>query len=138
MKKILLSLLLINIFALNVNADTYTGSTSISLSYDIEPTYSVKIPKVVNVSNNITTFSYYVNGDIYADQTLQVLFDKETTISNANSSCKVYISQSKTDYAANELNDSYCQQQVQISHANLDSGKWFGKLNVVISLIGGA
>lgn len=138
MKKILLSLLLINIFALNVNADTYTGSTSISLSYDIKPTYSVKIPKVVNVSNNITTFSYYVNGDIYADQTLQVLFDKETTISNANSSCKVYISQSKTDYAANELNDSYCQQQVQISHANLDSGKWFGKLNVVISLIGGA
>ena len=138
MKKILLSLLLINILALNVNADTYTGSTSISLSYDIEPTYSVKIPKVVNVSNNITTFSYYVSGDIYADQTLQVLFDKETTISNVNSSCKVYISQSKTDYAANELNDSYCQQQVQISHANLDSGKWFGKLNVVISLIGGA
>ena len=138
MKKILLSLLLINIFALNVNADTYTGSTSISLSYDIKPTYSVKIPKTVNVSNNITTFSYYVNGDIYADQTLQVIFDKETTISNANSSCKVYISQSKTDYAANELNDSYCQQQVQISHANLDSGKWFGKLNVVISLIGGA
>ena len=138
MKKILLSLLLINIFALNVNADTYTGSTSISLSYDVEPTYSVKIPKIVNVSNNITTFSYYVSGDIYADQTLQVLFDKETIISNANSSCKVYISQSKTDYAANELNDSYCQQQVQISHANLDSGKWFGKLNVVISLIGGA
>lgn len=138
MKKILLSLLLINIFALNVNADTYTGSTSISLSYDIEPTYSIKIPKVVNVSNNITTFSYYVNGDIYADQTLQILFDKETTISNANSSCKVYISQSKTDYTANELNDSYCQQQVQISHANLDPGKWFGKLNVVISLIGGA
>ena len=138
MKKILLSLLLINIFALNVNADTYTGSTSISLSYDVEPTYSVKIPKIVNVSNNITTFSYYVNGDIYADQTLQVLFDKETTISNTNSSCKVYISQSKTDYAANELSDSYSQQQVQISHANLNSGKWFGKLNVVISLIGGA
>lgn len=137
MKKLLLSLLLINIFALEVSAETYTGSASISLSYDIEPTYSVKVPKVVDVSNETTTFSYYVSGDIYADQTLQVLFDEQTTIYSSNSSCKVYISQDKTEFPYNQLSTSYGQHTCIITHDKLDSGKWYGSLNLVISLIGG-
>lgn len=138
MKKLLLSLLLINIFAINVNAETYTGNTSISLAYDKEPTYSVKIPKVVDVSSEVTNFNYYVSGDIYADQSLQVLFDQETTIYSSNSSCKVYISQDISQFAANQLTDTYVPYKCRIIHNKLESGKWFGSLNVVISLIGGA
>ena len=138
MKKLLLSLLLINIFAFNVSAETYTGSTSISLAYDKEPTYSVKVPKVVDVTNNTTTFTYYVSGDIYADQSLQVLFDQETTIYSANGSCKVYISQDKTDFTYDELTSSYSNHTCTLTHNKLDSGKWYGSLNLVISLIGGA
>lgn len=139
MKKIIfISLLFICLFPSKINAETYTGSASISLSYDIAPSYSVKMPKTIDISNNSTTFFYYVSGDIYADQTLQVLFDNEAYISNANNSCKVLISQSKTNFASYEINNSYSQHYGIISHQTLDSGKWFGVLNVVISLIGGA
>ena len=138
MKKLFISLLLINILSFQINAETYTGSTSISLTYDIEPTYSVKIPKTIDISSNTTHFQYYISGDIYADQTLQVLFDKQTTIYNANSSYKVSISQSKTIFYANELTTAYKSYDASISHESLTPGKWFGTLNVVISLIGGA
>ena len=138
MKKLFISLLLINILSFQINAETYTGSTSISLTYDIEPTYSVKIPKTIDISSNTTHFQYYISGDIYADQSLQVLFDQETTIYSSNSSCKVYISQDISQFAANQLTDTYVPYKCRIIHNKLESGKWFGSLNVVISLIGGA
>ena len=75
MKKLLFSLFLINLFVSGVNAQTYTGNCSISLNAQVNPYYSIKIPKTINVQNNETTFEYYICGDIYADQTLKVEFD---------------------------------------------------------------
>lgn len=136
MKKLLLTILLINTFILNIDAESYNANYSISLSYNLAPTYSVKIPKTLDISNNNTSFNYYVCGDIYADSVLQVKFDEEVTITNSNTSKKAYISQNKTNFKQNELTSDYAQYSASITHDNLSSGKWQGQLNVVISLIG--
>lgn len=137
MKKIIISLLLISIFTTSINADTYTGTSSISLSYSYLPSYSVKIPKKLNISNNATTFNYYVSGDIYFDSYLQVLFDKETTIYCGDKNAIVYIHQDKTLWSQDELSSSYQEYSAYISHDTLSSGLWHGELNMVISLVGG-
>lgn len=138
MKKLIIITLLLSLLTQNISAETYTGSTSISLSYEDLPKYSVKIPKTIDVSKNQTSFNYYVSGDIYADQTLQVLFDDEVILYSANTTCKVYISQSKSIFEYSELSSDYITCSASISHDSLDSGKWTGQLNVVISLTGGA
>ena len=137
MKKLLITLLLINIFTLNINAETYEENYSISLSYNVEPTYSVKIPKKIDVSNNNTVFEYYVCGDIYADQILQVKFDEQTTISNSKQTINVYITQEKSNFVMSELSNNYNKYTALITHNDLSTGNWSGQLNVVISLIGG-
>ena len=137
MKKLLITLLLINIFTLNINAETYEENYSISLSYSVEPTYSVKIPKKIDVSNNNTVFEYYVCGDIYADQILQVKFDEQTIISNSKQTINVYITQEKSNFVMSELSNNYNKYTALITHNDLSTGNWSGQLNVVISLIGG-
>ena len=137
MKKLLITLLLINIFTPNINAETYEENYSISLSYSVEPTYSVKIPKKIDVSNNNTVFEYYVCGDIYADQILQVKFDEQTTISNSKQTINVYITQEKSNFVMSELSNNYNKYTALITHNDLSTGNWSGQLNVVISLIGG-
>lgn len=137
MKKLLISLLLLNIFILDINAETYSNSYSISLSYNVYPTYKIKLPKTIDISDEETNFEYFVCGDIYADQTLEVLFDSQTQISSFDKTCNVYISQSKTNFTCNELTNSYTKYIGTITHEELSSGTWNGQLNVVISLIGG-
>ena len=138
MKKILISLLLISLFMNNVYAETYSGNFSISLSYNKLPTYTVKIPTTIDVSNNTTPFNYYVSGDIYADQSLQVLFDSNVTLYSQNNTCNAQVSQEKAIFNQNELTNSYTKYGAVITHQKLTSGSWTGELNVVISLIGGA
>ena len=138
MKKLLFSLFLINLFVSSVNAQTYTGNCSISLNAQVNPYYSIKIPKTINVQNNETTFEYYICGDIYADQTLKVKFDSETNLLNGNKSITAYISQSKNTFNQSELTNEYETYSITITHDKLSSGNWSGQLNVVISLIGGA
>lgn len=138
MKKLIIVTLLLSLLTQNISSETYTGSTSISLSYENLPKYSVKIPKTIDVSKNQTSFNYYVSGDIFADQTLQVLFDDEVSLYSANTTCKIYISQSKSIFEYSELSSDYITCSASISHDSLYSGKWIGQLNVVISLTGGA
>lgn len=137
MKKLIISLLLINLFVNSVCAETYDGSCSISLSYNYLPSYSVKIPKNLNITNNTTDFDYYVKGNIYFDSCLKVLFDEESTISSNNKNMKIYITQNKTLWNYNELSNSYTKYSASISHDTLKAGTWHGELNVVISLTGG-
>ena len=125
-------------FTINVNAETYTNTHSISLSYNVEPHYSVKMPKVLDVSDNTTVFTYYVKGDIYADQSLQVLFDESTfLIDQNNNSCNVYTSQDDVYFDSTQLGSSYIPSSVTISHEQLFAGVWHGQLNVLITLVGG-
>ena len=138
MKKILIALLLINLFAVEVDGQTFTGNTSISVSYDVEPTYSVKIPKTIDITNPTTSFNYYVLGDIYADQVLNVVFDSSTTVSNNSNSYNVDIAQEKTIWEYSELTNTYKQYEATISHQTFSAGNYVGQLNVSIYLTGGS
>lgn len=137
MKKILITILLLGFITLNINAEEYVGETNISLSYKIEPTYSIKIPKTLDVSNNVTTFNYYVFGDIYADQILNIQFDSTVEIKNKTNTYEASISQDKTMWAQNEINNTYVSSTVTINHDKLKAGSYVGILNVAISLLGG-
>ena len=138
MKKILIALLLINLFAVEVDGQTFTGNTSISVLYDVEPTYSVKIPKTIDITNPTTSFNYYVLGDIYADQVLNVVFDSNTTVSNNSNSYNVDIAQEKAIWEYSELTNTYKQYEATISHQTFSAGNYVGQLNVSIYLTGGS
>ena len=137
MKKLLIYLLLISSFIKTAYAETYEGNATISLSYSVSPSYTVKLPKKVNITNNTTCFKYSVSGDIYADQTLKILFDKQATIYCGNSNHKVNVVQEKSEWSYSQLTNSLIEYEVTITHTDLASGNWHGNLNVVISLIGG-
>lgn len=137
MKKLLISLLFINIFTVGVSAETYTGSHSIRLSAIVEPTYCVKIPKKLNISENTTYFNYYVSGDIYADQMLKIDYDHQVYITSSDKSYLANITLDKDVFHQYELSNDYAMFTGQITHPNLESGKYTGQINVVISLIGG-
>ena len=80
---------------------------------------------------------FYVKGDIYADQTLEVIFDTSAFISYNNRNIPVTVSQNKSSWTYSELSDSYVSSSVSISHQQLNAGTWFGYMNVAISLQGG-
>ncbi|MDO5332260.1 MAG: hypothetical protein Q4E99_06225 [Bacillota bacterium] len=137
MKKILITILIIGLITFNINAEEYVGETDILLTYKIEPTYSIKIPKSLDISNNETTFNYYVLGDIYADQTLNILFDSKVEIKDKTNTYEASISQNKTTWTQSELSNNYVSSAVSISHNKLKAGNYIGILNVAISLLGG-
>ena len=139
MKKILLSLLFIKLFISNIYADDFTneGSYQLSLSYTKAPTYYVKIPTTVDISNQNTQFSFYVKGEIYADATLNIDFQDSTLISNDKENIEVVVSQDKKDFLFNELSDEYLSSNIYLTHMPLDAGQYVGILNVMISLKGG-
>ena len=139
MKKILIySLLVLNLFFVRFSADEYNtdGNYQITLTCVNAPSYSVKIPRSVNVTNENTTLTFYVKGDIYADQSLRIVFDSSTTLSYNGNSVPVIISQAKNTWSCNELSDSYSSSGINISHSKLNAGTWTGHLNVAISLQG--
>ena len=139
MKKILLSLLLINLFILPVYGETFSsdGNYEINLTYTQEPTYSVLIPKEINCTNTITSLPYYVKGDIYADQNLIVRFEKQTYLTYLNTQIPVYVTQNKDTYSYSELDNNYLAQEVLLTHNLLSPGSYTGLLSVAIYLEGG-
>lgn len=139
MKRILFSLLFINLLSVTCYAQDCSdeGNYSISLTYVKGPDYTVRIPKTVDVIEPNTTMYFYVKGDIYADQTLEVVFDASTIISYNGTSIPVTVSQSKRSWTCSELRDSYVSSSVSISHQQLNAGTWVGYMNVAISLQGG-
>jgi len=138
MKKLIFSLILITIFANTIHADTYVGSYSMSVNVNKVPEYVIKIPTSVDVSNNETTINYYIMGDIYADQTLTIKFDEQVIISNSSYDMTLNVTQDKTTFSHNELTNSFVTYTATITHDKLSSGNWTGRLNLMISLMGGA
>lgn len=130
-------MILINLFSACIHADTYSANTSIVLSYQIEPSYKVKIPKEIDITDREVTFYYYVLGDIYADQFLNVSFDCEVILNSINNSFKAYVSQEKEYFSSLELSNDYSSYLAYIRHDDIKAGNYTGNLNMVISLIGG-
>lgn len=138
MKKLITVFCLLNLFILNINADEFTqdGSYTISLTCVNTPSYSVKIPRSINVSKPITTISFAVKGDIYADQKLNVIFDETATLSNNTKTETVFINQNKKSWTSGQLTNEYYESALTLSHDELSAGIWNGSLNVVIALQG--
>jgi len=136
MKKIFLILMMLQLLMINICAEDYSeqGTYTIGLSVINPPTYSVKIPKSINVSDETTNMTFYVKGDIFADQKLNVIFDKSTTLSNGTSSVPVTITQDKESWSYGELSDAYLSSAINITHRKLSAGIWNGHLTVRISL----
>lgn len=138
MKRTILSLLILHLMIFTVCGDDLNdeGSYVINLSCDIAPTYTVKIPKKIDVSGNRTIMTFYVRGDIYADQCLDVIFDRSTVISDRVSNIPISVEQDKQSWSYSELNDDYTSSQIILTHTTLKAGRWNGHLDVRISLRG--
>lgn len=131
MKKIIVFFLFFNLFVSSIKADE---DYNISLIYDKLPTYTIKIPTQIDITNNDVILEYFVKGDIYATQILNVVFENETFISDGIQNVKVNCVQNKTTYLDNELSDSYLKQDLTISHAIIPAGNFTGELGVEIYL----
>lgn len=136
MKKILITIIALCLSYSKIYADEYNqqGTYSIALSCTNSPSYSVKIPKSLDVSNNETVLNYFVKGDIYGDQILKVIFDSETTLTSHAKQETISVVQNKNTWECDELSNSYNQYEITLSHNQLSAGQWNGTLNVVISL----
>ncbi len=136
MKKIILSLLLCILFINKVDGETIThiSDNTISLSYDIAPTYSVVLPNTIDISNNISEFNFIVSGDIYADTYLEIIFDQSTYINSEKDNVEVTISQEKSNFTYEELNNSNINSSIILNHNGLKAGNYQGYLNLTITL----
>lgn len=138
MKKLLISLLLLSTFSNNIYALEYTGNFNISLSCDIKPSYSIKLPTSIDVVNNDTSFDYYVKADIQNNQVLKIVFDSYTTIKNSNNeTINVDVMQNKNSWLCSELSNTYQKYAITLNHEALPAGTWSGDLNIMITLTGG-
>ena len=133
MKKILLSLLIFSLIEFDIYGETYT----IPLTYQVSPTYTVTVPKTVDISSNETSFNFSVSGDIYLDYKLEVLFQNNTTITNGINTVTVNVSQNKDTFTYIDLLNN-TSTSVNLSHQELNSGTWTGTLNILITLKEGA
>ena len=136
MKKIILSLLLCILFISDINGETITliSDNTISLSYDIAPTYSVVLPNTIDITNNKSEFNFTVSGDIYADTYLEIIFDQCTYISSEKDNIEVAINQTKTNFTYEELSNSNINSSITLNHNDLKAGNYQGYLNLTITL----
>lgn len=136
MKKIILSLLLCILFISDINGETIThiSDNTISLSYDIAPTYSVVLPNTIDITNNKSEFNFTVSGDIYADTYLEIIFDQCTYISSEKDNIEVTINQAKTKFTYGELSNSNINSSITLNHNDLKAGNYQGYLNLTITL----
>lgn len=138
MKKLLISLLLLNIFANDVYASEYIGNYDISLSCDIKPSYSIKLPTSIDVTNNTTYFDYYVKADIQNNQILKIIFDSYAKVKNINDEIvNINVNQNKDSWLCSELTNTYQKYTITLDHDTLPAGTWSGDLNIMITLTGG-
>jgi len=133
MKKILLTILLIALSANKICAETYT----IPVSYNVAPTYTLRLPSRIDVSQQETQLVFYIKADIYMDQTLNVEFDQNTVIYSDHSSSNIEVCPYKYTFTSNDLSVSFNPFFINLSHNNLDVGTYSGYLNFEIYLQGG-
>ena len=138
MKKLLLSLLILNFLPFPISAQDYSedGNYTINVSCSKTPVYTIRIPEKINISSDETCLTFYVKGDIYADQDLWVVFDPNTSLSDSNRSIPVTVDQNKKSWSSSELDLNYTSSSLTIRHGRLKAGRWKGYLNVSIYLQG--
>ena len=132
MKKLFIIFILLNLFTSNIYAQDIDedGDYDINFTYAILPTYSVKIPTNIDVSNRHSYFEYYVKGNIYADQKVHIDMQKYCTIESIKCNAIVSVDQEKDSFSYDELTNEYTRYAVYINHGDLSSGIYHGSLSI--------
>lgn len=131
MKKLLITFLIINSLVLNIKAEE---NHTVTITYDLKPNYTVKLPKSIDITSNVNQLTYYIKADLYANQSLVVKFDSMSYLKDQHRTIPVTVTQNKTEYSYQELNDDYISQTIELTHDLLPAGQYQGSLNVEIYL----
>ena len=133
MKKILIIILILISYTHKVSGENYF---EIPVTLLIEPTYSIKVPKRVDITSSSTLLSFYIKADIFLDQQLIIDFDDNVNIASSKDIVSININPSTFLFNANDLNNNYDCKTINLTHGSLSSGNYLGLLNFTISLRG--
>ena len=150
MKKII-TLLFVSLLALCIPANIFaeedvnevTGEqASVILYANIASQYSVKLPKRVDVRNEITDFNVFAKGSIAADKKLDVTAanGQHVLSDNTTGSSRSYpltVTATGTSFAADLLTNEYqdtLKAVFTVTHAALSAGDYSYDLPIVIAL----
>ena len=131
-----------NIFADEEVNEVSGEQASVTLYANIASQYSVKLPRRVDVRNEITDFNVFAKGSIAADKKLDVTAAQGQHVLNDNiaGSTRSYplnVSATGTSFAADLLTDEYqdnLKAVFTITHAALSAGDYTYELPIVIAL----
>ena len=126
---------------------TGDGSADVKLYAKLESTYTVKLPKSVDITTSGTTFDYLVKGEIASNETLVVSIPGSCTIHETDSAgvdleagrpdITVTLVNSDTDgFGYSELPTEYgdAKGTVTVTHSGIPAGYWQGDLGITIGL----
>lgn len=117
------------------------GDKTVELTAEAVSSYTVKLPKSVDVSQTSTTFDVKVAGDIAGDEKITLTMTdgalKETNAGSQPSHADVnytvtYGENKSQEYLWDDI-DTEKVDQATIDHAKLPAGSWTGTLNVNIA-----
>ena len=120
--------------------EAHPGVTQVDVIAHIPSTYSVMIPKTINVSNTTQLFSVKVKGDISSDEVIKVVPNPKVTLddksgwSTHKESRTGNVELDKQSWNFNEICDSnYYTIDGLVQVNGLTAGNWGGKLAFTIS-----
>ena len=127
----------------NVNEITPTagadGEGTVKLKADIVSNYTVKLPKVVDVTNKSTTVDIYAKGDV--DGGMKIVFSENTGTHQLADASSKNTAKDITVSFGNGINGSSIQASystakdtMTIGHGDLPAGSWSCDLPIVIKL----
>lgn len=116
---------------------TTTGTKTASVNYSRDSSFTVTIPKNIEIDKKSKTGTYeiLVSGDIKANETLSVSPNSKVSMTDTTSqnNVDVDVTQTKSSFNYSDVaNNSITTGQIDGS--NLTSGIWEGTLNFSISL----
>lgn len=119
------------------NTITTTGTKTASVDYSRDSSFTVTIPKNIEIDKKSKTGTYeiLVSGDIKANETLSVSPNSKVSMTDTTSqnNVDVDVTQTKSSFNYSDVaNNSITTGQIDGS--NLTSGIWEGTLNFSISL----
>ena len=121
-----------------------SGDQTVKLSAHKASAYTVRLPKVVDVSEESTSFDVTVQGDIAGDERLSVRFSngflRPIGAKNQSKDIPVLVDFNGNDsytYIHNEINAANTKR-VTLNHDSLEPGNYEGSLSVTIAVENGA
>lgn len=116
---------------------TTTGTKTASVDYSRDSSFTVTIPKNIEIDKKSKTGTYeiLVSGDIKANETLSVSPNSKVSMTDTTSqnNIDIDVTQTKSSFNYSDVANNSTTTG-QIDGSNLTSGIWEGTLNFSISL----